>query len=103
MLLARRWFLGLDVSTRITGFALINPEGDLRECGVMSTKGAEEAFEKAEQVKSKLSDLVSVRHGLAPDDVVVGVEDYLKAFLGSTFKTKGMFSLAQMNTLVSYN
>ena len=149
--------LGLDVSTRSTGYAVLTPTGtnpelhvlccgaltpwscisdfahchtlksslcllagglvrcgaiDLRRCDTLLSAAqsvAQELQTLKEEVVGELDQHLPASHFTFPggpsDKSVlweVGIEEFMKSFGGGRFHTKGLFKLAQLNGIVSY-
>ena len=95
-----RSFLGLDVNTNSTGYALIDSRQVLRECGAISTAHCDDIFAAGLVIRAQLE---QIRAAHAPTHVEVCVEDFMRAFGGRGWQTKGLFALAQVNALVCYD
>ena len=92
-------FLGLDISTRSTGYAIVDGSGRLHGHGLMTPNQATgrcifEIGRKLESDLQRLKDPEMIYH--------VGIEDFMKTYFAGRFHTQGLFKLAQLNGIVSY-
>jgi len=92
--------IGLDINSQSTGYTVLDATGAALECGVIDTSDGKNIYEKATTIKGKLEELYSKYK--PESEWLVGVEDFLKGF-GGRFRTKDLFTLAQINSLVSYD
>jgi len=106
-----KWVLGLDINTNTTGFTILHADsGRLVECGVIDTKKIADLFDKAAHLRDRLAAIHtkytpvagSCAAGEAQPMWIVGIEDFLKGFGGSHWRTRDITKLACLNSLVSY-
>lgn len=89
--------LGLDVSTRVIGAAVLSPVGDLLATQALRAGAGEHPFRVAAAVSETVAELhrdFSLRH--------VGVEDVMKSFTPGRFHIQGLFRLASLNGVIAY-
>lgn len=99
-------YLGLDVSTTSTGFAVVNETGALQDYGLIDQPPKQQEkkclLDIAQSIESKLYDLSSSNI----DDQVswtIGIEEFMKTYYTGRFHTQGLFQLARLNGIVSYS
>jgi len=91
-------FLGLDVSTSITGVSLINDRGDVLLCDHIDTRKAKSFFEKAELVKKYFED-----HRYTQTVVQeIWIEQSLQSFRSGFSSAKTLSALSRFNGVVSW-
>lgn len=88
--------LGLDVSTSIVGFTVLEDETPLK-IGHVDFKKCNDLWEKADHVKAELEKLIDE---FKPDQVYV--EESLLGFSSGLSSAGTLFTLAKFNALVSY-
>jgi Holliday junction resolvasome RuvABC endonuclease subunit len=89
--------LGLDISTRVIGVAVLSPMADLLATQAIKASSEEHPFRVAAAVSEVVADLhndFDFQH--------VAVEDVLKSFQAGRFHTQGLFKLAGLNGTVAY-
>lgn len=89
--------VGLDVSTRNVGLAVLCSDGALLRSEVLSAGAGDDVYAFGKRV----ADAVAAAHATSPL-VRVGVEDIMKTFSPGRFHTQGLFKLARLNGIVSY-
>lgn len=94
---ARLGAMGLDVSTRHTGIAIVSPWAGLVHSEVVSSVTDEDPVAFGDRVAAAAG-----RAAAAFPVAVVGVEDCLKGFSGGRYNTQGLFKLARLNGIVTY-
>lgn len=105
--------LGLDIHTKSIGFAIVSGwTGQAIRHGLIELQHMEgvDAFEKVDYVREKLLYLKVNTEQLYKEFIgvdrdiswVIGVEAYLFRFLIGQSRAVSLFSLAELNTLVSY-
>lgn len=91
-------FLGLDISTSITGFTLLSDSGDVFLCDYIDLKKNENVFDKAKkvetQLKNKVFDLYDVKQ--------VWIEESLQMFSSGMSSAKTLATLTKFNGIVSW-
>jgi len=108
----RSLVLGLDVSTRAVGMAVLNGRGELVATEVLTGDGTEHSFAMAAAVSERVHQLASElgsndgsgsgSGGGSAGFSHVAVEDVLKSFATGRFQTQGLFTLARLNGMVCY-
>lgn len=107
---ALSYFLGLDINTKTTGYAVLNGLGEYHCSGYIKTpKGKQygDLIDVGREISSKLQHihhevLTQQQQGTQSVRWFVGIEDYMKTMGNQKFHTKGLFQLAQLNGIVSY-
>lgn len=96
------FILGLDISSSCTGWTILDTQGNVIECGVFELKNMKNIFHKALYVRNELQAMKKRFESQEKLRIkwILGVEDFLRSFY---FGRQGLFKLAQMNTLVSYD
>lgn len=90
--------LGLDVSTSITGFSVIDDSDEsLVEIGHIDFKKCNDLWEKADHVKACLESIID-KHNPG----VIYIEESLLGFSSGLSSAGTLFTLAKFNALVSY-
>ena len=92
--------LGLDVSTSITGYCLLEKNKDtlsLLEAGSFSLSKIKNHFQKAELVKNEL---LKIRKNFLVEKI--SIESSLQSFRPGMSSAKTLYSLAKFNGVVSY-
>lgn len=86
-------YLGLDVSTSVTGICLIDSSSKILEIDRIEFKGCSDFWQKADKVKDRLIDIRTRNVG----NFCVALEEPLLGF------QKGMSSAATITTLMRFN
>ena len=99
--------IGLDISTRSTGYAVLNPRGKLLQWGTIEPEGkqTETVLAKAASVVTQLEmlrDEIKHEHSNDNNNWVVGIEEFMKSYSSGGFNTKGLFTLAQYNGILAF-
>lgn len=87
-------YLGLDISTSCTGWALANPDGSLVKLGWFETAGLPNFHEKADVVEAGLRNL--------PRPTAVFVEENVLGFRAGSSTAHTIVTLAKFNAIVSH-
>jgi Holliday junction resolvasome RuvABC endonuclease subunit len=91
-----RAVLGLDVSTRAVGIAVIDAATvELLHNEVVTASADEHPFHIAAAVSERVAELHAVHHVAR-----CGVEDVMKSFAPGKFHTQGLFKLARLNGMI---
>jgi hypothetical protein len=80
--------------------------GNILECGVVDSSKGSTIYDKARIVKAKLIEIFNkyTHHSNETQcKWVIGIEEFLKGFGAGNYRTHDLFTLAQMNSLVSYD
>ena len=89
--------LGLDISTSITGYTVIDTFGIVQQCSFIDFKKCETLFEKATLIKDKLKDVFNK----FPIENVF-IESSLLSFAGGKSSASVIATLTKFNGIVSY-
>lgn len=90
-------FLGLDISTSITGFTLLGDSGDVVLCDYIDLKKLSNMFDKAKKVEQRLKHLF--------DDYEikqVWIEESLQMFSSGMSSAKTLATLTKFNGIISW-
>ena len=90
-------FLGLDISTSITGFALLSDSGDVVLCDYINLKKYSNVFDKAKNVEyalQKIFDKYEIKN--------VWIEESLQMFSSGMSSAKTLATLTKFNGIVSW-
>jgi hypothetical protein len=90
-------YLGVDVNTDSTGFAVVDGAGAVLECGAWSTTKAHDTLGIVALLRAEMEALRARLGGGGQREWVVAVEDYLKTYRPGLFTTQGLFFLAEVN------
>ena len=90
-------FLGLDISTSITGFTILDDSGDVALCDYINLKKADNVFDKAKLVEEKLKQIFAA-HNIQQ----VWIEESLQMFSSGMSSAKTLATLTKFNGIVSY-
>ncbi len=91
-------FLGLDISTSITGVSLINEKGEVLLCDHIDTRKAKNFFEKAELVKQYFKNHKHTQSKVKE----IWVEQSLHTFRSGFSSAQTLSTLARFNGVVSW-
>ena len=94
---ANRCALGVDVSTRHTGLAVVSRASGLLITDVVSATVDENLLLYGDRIAGCVAD-----HAAGYPFSVIAVEDIMKSFSGGRFSTQGLFKLARLNGIVQY-
>lgn len=89
--------LGLDISTRVIGMAVLSAGGELLATQALKATPAEHPYKIAAAVSEAVSELHE-DFGLGH----VAIEDILKSFSPGRFHTQGLFKLSALNGTIGY-
>lgn len=89
--------LGLDISTSVTGYTVIDDKGIVLECSFIDFKKCDTFFEKTTLIKGKLED---VFHRF--EITKVFIESSLLSFAGGKSSASVIALLTKFNGIVSY-
>ena len=89
--------LGLDISTSITGFSVLDDSGDVLLCDFINLKKLTTMFDKAKTVEQKLQELFSTN----PIDQI-WIEESLQMFSSGMSSAKTLATLTKFNGIVSW-
>ena len=87
-------YLGLDISTSCTGWALVNPDGSLVKLGWFEVSGMSTYHEKADFVEKGLREM--------PLPTAIFVEDNVLGFRSGGSTAHTIVTLAKFNAIVSH-
>ena len=90
-------FLGLDISTSITGYTIIDKTGTVLECEHIDLKTCDNLFEKATKVKKQLTKLFQ-QYPIES----VSIEESLQMFAMGKSSSKVLSILSKFNGIVSW-
>jgi hypothetical protein len=90
-------FLGLDISTSITGFTLLSDSGDVILCDYINLKKLSNVFEKARTVEIALENIFR-QHKVKE----VWVEESLQMFSSGMSSAKTLATLTKFNGIISW-
>ena len=88
--------VGLDVSTRFTGVAVVSPTALLHH-ELLPVGPREGTFAYGRRIALRVASL-KAEHGAT----CVGVEDFVKSFAAGGFRTQDLFKLSRLNGIVGY-
>jgi len=89
--------LGLDISTSITGFTVLDDSGDVLVCDYINLKKLNGVFEKARMVEQELQKLF-LQHKIDQ----VWIEESLQMFSSGMSSAKTLATLTKFNGIVSW-
>ena len=89
--------LGLDISTSITGFTVLDDSGDVLVCDYINLKKLNGIFEKARMVEQELEKLF-LQHKINQ----VWIEESLQMFSSGMSSAKTLATLTKFNGIVSW-
>jgi len=89
--------LGLDISTSITGFTVLDDSGDVLVCDYINLKKLNGVFEKARMVEQELQKLF-LQHKINQ----VWIEESLQMFSSGMSSAKTLATLTKFNGIVSW-
>ena len=90
-------FLGLDISTSITGFTLLSDSGDVVLCDYINLKKLSNMFDKAKTVEHKLQEIFDNNKVEQ-----VWIEESLQMFSSGMSSAKTLATLTKFNGIVSW-
>ena len=90
---------GLDVSTSITGYTLLDLQGNIIENDVWDTRKYKDFFDKAEAVRKGVTE-IHKRYGKQIEHVYI--EQSLQSFRSGFSSAKTLSSLSRFNGIVSW-
>ncbi len=90
-------FLGLDISTSITGFSLLSDSGDVVLCDYINLKKLTNMFDKAKTVEHKLKEIFDNNK-----IEQVWIEESLQMFSSGMSSAKTLATLTKFNGIVSW-
>lgn len=90
-------FLGLDISTSITGFTLLSDSGDVVLCDYINLKKLSNMFDKAKTVEHKLQEIFDNNNVEQ-----VWIEESLQMFSSGMSSAKTLATLTKFNGIVSW-
>jgi Holliday junction resolvasome RuvABC endonuclease subunit len=90
-------FLGLDISTSITGFTLLSDSGDVILCDYINLKKLSNLFDKAKTVENTLQELFE-KYEIKN----VWVEESLQMFSSGMSSAKTLATLTKFNGIISW-
>lgn len=91
-------FLGLDISTSITGFTLLDDSGDVVLCDYINLKKLSNVFDKAKVVENTLQEKVFSKHAVEQ----VWIEESLQMFSSGMSSAKTLATLTKFNGIISW-
>lgn len=89
--------LGLDISTSITGFTILDDSGDVVLCDYINLKKFDNLYQKAHRVDNVLTDLFSQNK-----IEQVWVEESLQMFSSGMSSAKTLSTLTKFNGIISW-
>ena len=89
--------LGLDISTSITGFTVLDDSGDVLVCDYINLKKLNGVFQKARMVEQELQKLF-LQHKINE----VWIEESLQMFSSGMSSAKTLATLTKFNGIVSW-
>ena len=89
--------LGLDISTSITGFTVLDDSGDVLLCDYINLKKLTGMFEKAKTVENKLKEVFELYK-----IEQVWIEESLQMFSSGMSSAKTLATLTKFNGIVSW-
>jgi len=90
-------FLGLDISTSVTGFTLLGDSGDVVLCDYIDLKKLAGTFDKAKAVESKLKDILDNNNVTE-----IWIEESLQMFSSGMSSAKTLATLTKFNGIISW-
>lgn len=90
-------FLGLDISTSITGFTLLDDSGDVILCDYITLKKLNSVFDKARAVEQELQKLF-LKYRIKQ----VWIEESLQMFSSGMSSAKTLATLTKFNGIISW-
>lgn len=90
-------YLGLDISTSITGFTLLSDSGDVILCDYINLKKLSNMFDKAKTVEQKLQEIFDNNK-----IEQVWIEESLQMFSSGMSSAKTLATLTKFNGIVSW-
>jgi len=90
-------FLGLDISTSITGLTLLSDSGDVVLCDYVNLKKMTNMFDKAKKVENKLQELFDNNK-----IEQVWIEESLQMFSSGMSSAKTLATLTKFNGIISW-
>lgn len=90
-------YLGLDISTSITGFTLLGNSGDVLLCDYINLKKLSNMFDKAKTVEYKLQEIFSNNK-----IEQVWIEESLQMFSSGMSSAKTLATLTKFNGIISW-
>lgn len=95
-----RYYLGLDISLKRTGYTVLSSTGDVKLWGFIEpSKG--NILHKSGEIVDQLSDIFDHTMHVGCD-WTVGIEKCMKTFFAGRMNASGLVSLAQVNGIVSF-
>lgn len=96
-------FLGLDISTSITGFTLLDSQGNLVDIGYCDLKKEKSFFKKGDKLRGELYDFIRNNIGDNLECIKgVYVEESLQMFHSGKSSAKTIAALTAMNKLACW-
>ena len=92
--------LGLDLSTSISGLTVIDDVGKVLHCSHIDLKKFDSLYNKTEQVRFILKQIIFDNYTLKPDKVFI--ESSLLTFAGGKSSASVIATLTKMNGIISY-
>jgi Holliday junction resolvasome RuvABC endonuclease subunit len=89
--------LGLDISTSITGYTVLDPTGVIIECNHIDLRKEKNFFKKVHLIKSRLEELAQ-----AHDITQVYIEQSLQSFRSGFSSAQTLSLLSKINGIVSW-
>lgn len=90
-------FLGLDISTSVTGITVLSNSGDVILCDYINLKKTTDMFQKAKQVECKLQEIFQ-EHTIEE----IWIEESLQMFSSGMSSAKTLATLTKFNGIVSW-
>ena len=91
--------LGLDISTSITGYTILDSQGDVVEYGAWDTRKYKDFFDKAEAVRKNVTEIHRKYGGEIKH---IYVEQSLQSFRSGFSSAKTLSSLSRFTGIVSW-
>jgi len=91
--------LGLDISTSITGYTILDSRGNIIENGAWDTRKYKDFFDKAEVIRQNVAE-IHRKYGKQIEHVYI--EQSLQAFRSGFSSAKTLSSLSRFNGIVSW-
>ena len=89
--------IGVDLSTRHTGIAVVCSRGGLLHEELLSAHRDEHTFSYGQRVSARVAALHRA-HAVT----TIGIEDFVKSYTFGSFRTQDLFKLARLNGIVGY-
>eukprot|EP00761_Pharyngomonas_kirbyi_P011232 gb/GECH01011257.1/.p1 GENE.gb/GECH01011257.1/~~gb/GECH01011257.1/.p1 ORF type:complete len:310 (+),score=64.33 gb/GECH01011257.1/:1-930(+) len=98
-----RFFIGLDVSTSKTGYAIMTNQGKTLSVGILQGNKNKDLLITGKEMSERLENIIQEITQSNVHKCILGIEDSVEQYASGRTSARALFSLTRINTILSYS